>query len=124
MRKSYRFVVTGRVQGVRRRHGACAAAGAGGAARARVRTHVAALRHRDAGPFRQSSRERALQLGLDGWVRNRPDGAVEGLVTGNDAAAVETFHAWLQGGPPRAQVQALDWLASDEATASGFQVLG
>jgi len=59
--------------------------------------------------FRQSTREQALRLGLDGWVRNRADGAVEGEVGGDDAAALEGFRTWLRGGPPRAQVSDLSW---------------
>ena len=75
--------------------------------------------------FRQSGRERAVQLGLDGWIRNRADGAVEGEVAGGDAAALEAFRDWLQRGPPKAQVSDLAWtaLGADEApTAKGFEV--
>ena len=89
-RKSYRFVVTGRVQGVF---------------------------------FRQSTRGRALQLGLDGWVRNRTDGAVEGKVAGADAAALDAFRDWLQRGPPRAQVSDLLWAPADaDVEVAGFEV--
>ena len=88
MPKSYRFVVTGRVQGVF---------------------------------FRQSTRERAERLGLAGWVRNREDGAVEGVVSGNDAT-LETFRLWLHRGPARAQVLEVTWQAVDEEAGAGFQV--
>jgi acylphosphatase len=88
MRGSYRFVVTGRVQGVY---------------------------------FRQSTCDRAMALGLHGWVRNRMDGTVEGLVAGDDAA-VATFRAWLAMGPPAARVQAVEWVACDETAGDGFEV--
>lgn len=89
MPESYRFVVTGRVQGVF---------------------------------FRQSTREKAGELGLRGWVRNREDGAVEGVVQGTDAAAIEDFRHWLHRGPARAQVQDLDWRPCTEAPLPGFEV--
>lgn len=72
--------------------------------------------------FRQSTRERAMQLGLVGWVRNRADGAVEGEVAGADAAALEAFRNWLQRGPSRAQVQDLVWEPVDDAGAAGFVI--
>lgn len=72
--------------------------------------------------FRQSAKERADALGLRGWVRNRTDGAVEGLVAGNDARALESFRDWLRSGPTRAQVQDVEWSACSEAVAPGFEV--
>jgi acylphosphatase len=75
--------------------------------------------------FRQSTRERAVQLGLGGWVRNRADGSVEGVVAGADAAAIDAFRTWLQSGPPRAQVSDLTWTAAgpDEGPVqAGFDV--
>ncbi len=53
--------------------------------------------------FRASTRERAVSLGLTGHAINLPDGAVEVLVCG-EAAALDQLAAWLQKGPPRAQV--------------------
>lgn len=72
--------------------------------------------------FRQSSKERADALGLRGWVRNRPDGAVEGLVAGVDAGALDAFRDWLRRGPTRAQVQDLDWSPSEETAPPVFEV--
>jgi acylphosphatase len=53
--------------------------------------------------FRASTRERALRLGLSGWVRNLDDGRVEVLAAGS-ADALEALAQWLQGGPPAARV--------------------
>jgi acylphosphatase len=53
--------------------------------------------------FRASTRDRARSLGLDGWVRNLPDGRVEVLVSGPEAQ-VEALCAWLWQGPPLARV--------------------
>jgi acylphosphatase len=53
--------------------------------------------------FRASLHERALQSGLDGWVRNRNDGSVEALLQG-DGEAVARVVEWSWTGPPRAEV--------------------
>jgi acylphosphatase len=49
----------------------------------------------------------ALQLGLEGWVRNRVDGTVEAVFAG-PASAVEGMIEACRRGPPGAQVDALD----------------
>ncbi|WP_412508006.1 acylphosphatase [Roseovarius sp. SYSU LYC5161] len=53
--------------------------------------------------FRAWTQERARALGLSGWVRNRPDGSVEALISG-PAAAVEDMRTRLHDGPPAARV--------------------
>jgi len=45
----------------------------------------------------------ARGAGLRGWVRNRLDGSVEALVSG-EAAAVDALLAWVAHGPPGARV--------------------
>ena len=82
MAQSYRFTVTGRVQGVF---------------------------------FRQSTRQIADTLGLDGWVRNRADGAVEGVVGGRNAESLESFRQWLHSGPDRAVVNHVAWESTDDS---------
>jgi acylphosphatase len=57
--------------------------------------------------FRWFVRERADALGLAGWVKNRSDGSVELLVSG-DAAASEQFLAAVRRGPPHARVEAIE----------------
>ncbi len=84
----YRFIVTGRVQGVY---------------------------------FRQSTADQARRLGLRGWVRNLPDGRVEGIASG-DVAALEALRTWLRHGPPAARVDDLQWNAAVEAPGEGFEV--
>jgi acylphosphatase len=56
--------------------------------------------------FRAATAERAVELGLRGWVRNLPDRRVEVLVTG-DAEAVGALTRWLWQGPPRARVDSV-----------------
>ena len=44
---------------------------------------------------------------MTGWVRNLPDGAVEGLFEGDDAP-VAALVEWCRSGPPAARVDRLD----------------
>ena len=57
--------------------------------------------------FRESMRQEAEALGVDGWVRNRRDGSVEAVVQG-PAAAVEAIVRWARHGPPDAEVTGVD----------------
>jgi len=56
--------------------------------------------------YRASAMEQAQRLGLAGFVKNLPDGAVEAVVEGTEAA-VEQFVAWCKVGPPAARVEEL-----------------
>ncbi len=53
--------------------------------------------------FRYHTRARAEELGVVGWVRNLPDGAVEAWIEGPQGA-VEALLRWLSAGPPSAVV--------------------
>ncbi len=53
--------------------------------------------------FRESMRQRALQLGVTGWVRNRMDGTVEAMVQA-DTGAVDAIIEWARRGPAAANV--------------------
>jgi len=66
--------------------------------------------------FRFFAERTARGLGLRGWVRNRPDGSVETVAEGEDAAVSE-YLAWLERGPATARVEEV---TVDEATAEGF----
>ena len=57
--------------------------------------------------FRHYTCKRALELGVTGWVRNLPDGAVEGLFEGDDGAVADLVE-WCRSGPPAALVERLD----------------
>jgi acylphosphatase len=57
--------------------------------------------------FRHYTHRRALELGVCGWVRNLPDGTVEGLFEG-DEPAVQALVEWCRSGPPAARVERLD----------------
>ena len=53
--------------------------------------------------FRGATQAEAQRLGVDGWVRNRPDGTVEAVVEG-EPAAVRTLADWCRRGPSGARV--------------------
>jgi acylphosphatase len=53
--------------------------------------------------FRESTRRKALSLGVYGWVRNAPDGSVEALIEG-PAEPVRQLASWCRKGPPSARV--------------------
>lgn len=72
--------------------------------------------------FRESTRQRALELGLDGWVRNLLDGRVEALLSG-DESAVRAALAFVRAGPRFAVVEdvVIEWGEPVEE-GSGFDV--
>ncbi len=57
--------------------------------------------------FRYNARAEAARLGIGGYARNRPDGAVEVEVEG-DEAAVDRMLSWLKRGPRFAKVDSVD----------------
>ena len=73
--------------------------------------------------FRESARRRATELGVGGWVCNRPDGAVEAEFEG-DAEAVEVLVAWFRHGPSGARVERLDVEERERRGESDFQIAG
>ena len=74
--------------------------------------------------FRAFAQRRAGELGLGGWVRNRPDGGVEAEAVGRDTD-LSRFVAALRVGPRLAWVEdaAEEWFESAEAP-DGFRVTG
>jgi acylphosphatase len=71
--------------------------------------------------FRTTCARLARQLGVSGWVRNRPEGDVEAAFEGPDDA-VERLVAWCHEGPPHARVARVE--VSDEAPSgrAGFEI--
>ena len=62
--------------------------------------------------FRESTRRRAEELGLAGWVRNLPDGRVEALFEG-EASAVRRAVDYIREGPVHARVDQVDEVVVD-----------
>jgi acylphosphatase len=72
--------------------------------------------------FRASTRAQAERLGVDGYVRNLPDGRVEVLAVGAENA-IQALAQWLRHGPPQARVDAVDREnALTDAVRPGFSV--
>jgi acylphosphatase len=62
-----------------------------------------------------------MLLDITGWVRNLPDGSVEGRATG-DEAMLETFRTWLNRGPVAATVLNLEWEETELQRFDGFHI--
>ncbi len=71
--------------------------------------------------FRQSTAAEAALIGVDGWVRNLPDGAVEAVFEGAPAAVAAAI-AYVSHGPERAAVDRLLTFDEEPAGEQGFVV--
>jgi len=72
--------------------------------------------------YRQSTAEVAARLGLQGWVRNLPDGRVELLAEGA-RGALEALLTACRRGPPAARVDAVEATWGEASGALGpFEV--
>lgn len=56
--------------------------------------------------FRQSTLQKAIALGIRGYVRNLADGSVEVMAAGS-LSSMTKLRDWLQTGPPQARVDRL-----------------
>ena len=71
--------------------------------------------------FRDSAEQEASSRGVDGWVTNRSDGAVEALFEG-DPDAVDALVEFCRSGPSQADVRDLDVTEVEPEGLSGFEV--
>jgi acylphosphatase len=74
--------------------------------------------------YREFTRSAALKFCISGWVRNRPDGAVEAVVQGAPAD-VEAMLTEMRRGPRSAMVTGLRLLdphGADEIKAGAFVI--
>jgi acylphosphatase len=69
--------------------------------------------------FRATLAEIARDLGVGGWVTNRPDGCVEAVFEG-DPRQVEAALRWSKHGPPRARVDAVEVSEESPLGERGF----
>jgi len=53
--------------------------------------------------FRANTAQKAEQLGLNGWVRNLPDGKVEAVFEG-EKEKIDKIIEWVKEGPPLAKI--------------------
>lgn len=80
---------------------------------ARITGHVQGVN------YRSSTRRKAEELGLVGWVRNTDDGDVE-LLVGGSGPGVDSLLSWCRKGPKRAEVEAVE---QREAVAEELKTL-
>jgi acylphosphatase len=71
--------------------------------------------------FRDTCRREARSRGVSGWVRNAANGSVEAAFEG-EPAAVEAMIDWSRGGPPGAQVTAVEVIEEPPQGESHFCV--
>ena len=73
--------------------------------------------------YRYFAQDEAEVLGLFGWVRNLPDGEVEGFAEG-PKIRLEQWIERLKKGPPSARVEqvAVDW-QTPQKTYSSFSII-
>jgi acylphosphatase len=71
--------------------------------------------------FRDTTRRRAEALGVAGWIRNTPEGAVEAVFEG-DPDAVEELVEFCRRGPSRAEVASVEVVEEQPAGLSGFEI--
>jgi acylphosphatase len=69
--------------------------------------------------FRMWMVKSALELGLSGWVRNRRDGTIEALISGDPAAVEELLRA-CRLGPRAARVDEILEFLADPPEEPGF----
>lgn len=69
----------------------------------KVRAHVYISGRVQGVFFRSSAEEKALELGIKGWVRNLRDGRVEAVLEG-EKEKVEEMLRWCHEGPQYARV--------------------
>lgn len=71
--------------------------------------------------FRASTQEQALHLGVDGFVRNEPDGSVYLEAEGDDDR-LQALLDWLNEGPPMARVESVTSNAGNVKGFRGFDI--
>jgi len=72
--------------------------------------------------FRANTKKMAEKLGINGWVRNMPDGSVEAVFEGDDKA-VEKMIEWCHHGPPMARVDRVEIKEEEPKGETGFRIL-
>lgn len=71
--------------------------------------------------FREALREKARQVGVTGWARNRVDGSMEAALEG-PSVQVEEVVGWCAEGPEAAKVSRLDVIEEEPQGIMGFRV--
>jgi acylphosphatase len=88
----------------------------------RVRAHVLVLGRVQGVGFRAAARDKARAAGVEGWVRNLPDGRLEAVFEGT-RPAVQRLVSWCYSGPNGATVEKVE-ISWEEPTGKegGFAI--
>jgi acylphosphatase len=87
----------------------------------RTRAHVYVTGKVQGVFFRATTRERAREHGVDGWVRNLDDGRVEAVFEGPDSE-VEAMVEFCHEGSSAARVEDVDATYEPPEGEDGFQI--
>ena len=68
--------------------------------------------------FRASTKQKAEELGITGWVRNTSDGKVEAVFEGEEKI-VQKMIEWCHHGPPLAKVEHVE--IKQQKPSNGFE---
>jgi acylphosphatase len=71
--------------------------------------------------YRQSTKEKALELGISGLVKNLPDGNVQIVATGT-SGQLDQLVQWCKQGPTRAKVTAVNVEQEAPQVFTGFVI--
>ncbi|MFA6259954.1 MAG: acylphosphatase [Bacteroidia bacterium] len=71
--------------------------------------------------FRNYTRKKALELGINGRVMNHPDGTVHVLAEGSEEQLNQLVNYCRQG-PPLSRVSAVNWEEAEVKGMSGFEI--
>ncbi|WP_373522320.1 acylphosphatase [Aquiflexum sp.] len=72
--------------------------------------------------FRKSTQQKAVTLGIKGWVKNDTDGTVV-LEMEGDIRAIQEMENWLREGPPMAKVEFLEITQMEKKDYQQFLIL-
>ena len=72
--------------------------------------------------YRATAREEAGELNITGWIKNRNNGDVEAMATG-DQQSLEKFIEWCRKGPKKAVVEEVLVTQENETTFDDFTVI-
>ncbi len=72
--------------------------------------------------YRDSTRRKAKELGISGWVRNEPDRSVTIRASG-PASALAQLESWCATGPEHAVVKEVIRMAMPDEPFAGFSII-
>ncbi len=87
-----------------------------------IRTHLWISGKVQGVGYRLSAQNEARKLGVNGWVKNLPDGRVEAVLEG-EKTAVEQMMQWCRQGPTSAVVKDVQVQEEPPENLSQFQVV-